>query len=76
MSHTMTNRVIIDNCVVFKDGNGIRIVPFALVKKLYPSVKLDNIKTIKTGSRYSDNKLLSQLSDGIMKFEDLIVLLP
>ena len=73
---TMTNRVIIDNCVVIKEVNGIRIIPFKLMKKLFPTVILENIKTINTGTRYSDNRLLSQLSDGIMKFEDLIILLP
>lgn len=72
MSDSMTNHVIIDNCVVIKDGHGLRIVPFSLMKKLYPTVNLDNIKTIKSGNRYSDNKLLSHLSDGIMSFEDLI----
>ena len=75
---TMTNRVIIDNCVVIKEVNGIRIIPFKLMKKLFPTVILENmnIKTINTGSRYSDNRLLCQLSEGNMKFEDLIVLLP
>lgn len=76
MTNTMTNRVIIDNCVVFKHDNGIQIVPFKLMKKLYPTVKLDNIKIIKSGNRYSDNKLISHLSDGIMSFEDLIMNYP
>jgi len=69
----MTNRVIIANCVVFKDGNGLRIVPFTLVKKLYPTTKIDKIQIIQSGSKFSDNQLLSHLSDGVLSFEDLIL---
>ena len=69
----MTSRVIIANCVVIQDGNVLSITPLKLMRKLQHTLQLDQIQTITTGSKYSDNRLLSHLSDGIVLFEDLIL---
>ena len=58
----MVTRVIIANCVVIQDGNVLSITPLKLIRKL----QLDQIQKITTGSKYSDNRLLSHLSDGIV----------
>ena len=58
----MVSRVIIANCVVIQDGNVLSITPLKLIRKL----QLDQIQKITTGSKYSDNRLLSHLSDGIV----------
>lgn len=73
VSHYMAYRVIIANCVVIKYGNELKIIPLNLIKKLQPTLQLDQIQTITTGSKYSDNRLLSHLSDGVVLFEDLIM---
>ena len=44
-----------------------------LVKKLYLTTKIDKIQIIQSGSKFSDNQLLSHLSDGVLSFEDLIL---
>ena len=69
----MVSRVIIANCVVIQDGNVLSITPLKLIRKLQPTLQLDQIQKITTGSKYSDNRLLSHLSDGIVLFEDLIL---
>jgi hypothetical protein len=69
----MVSRVIIANCVVIQDGNVLSITPLKLIRKLQPTLQVDQIQKITTGSKYSDNRLLSQLSDGIVLFEDLIL---
>ena len=62
----MVSRVIIANCVVIQDGNVLSITPLKLIRKLQPTLQVDQIQKITTGSKYSDNRLLSQLSDGIV----------
>ena len=62
----MVSRVIIANCVVIQDGNVLSITPLKLIRKLQPTLQLDQIQKITTVSKYSDNRLLSQLSDGIV----------
>ena len=62
----MVSRVIIANCVVIQDGNVLSITPLKLIRKLQPTLQLDQIQKITTGSKYSDNRLLSHLSDGIV----------
>lgn len=61
--------VIIDNQVVSKFmGNGIRICSINYAEKC---LKMDtnNLIRIRTGSKIGDNKLLQQLSDGMVSFE-------
>ena len=62
----MVSRVIIANCVVIQDGNVLSITPLKLIRKLQPTLQLDQIQKNTTGSKYSDNRLLSHLSDGIV----------
>ena len=62
----MVSRVIIANCVVIQDGNVLSITPLKLIRKLQPTLQVDQIQKITTGSKYSDNRLLSHLSDGIV----------
>ena len=66
------NSVVIDNCIVSKFmGNGLRIRPISLQKKINPNFNINSVKKITYGSRLNDSKILQQLSDGILKYEDL-----
>ena len=66
------NAVIIDNCIVSKFmGNGLRIRPISLEKKIKPTFNINSLKKITYGSRLNDNKIIQQLADGILKYEDL-----
>lgn len=66
------NAVIIDNCIVSKFmGNGLRIHPISLEKKFNPTFNINSLKKITYGSRLNDIKIIQQLSDGILKYEDL-----
>jgi hypothetical protein len=66
------NSVIIDNCIVSKFmGNGLRIRPISLEKKLNPTFNINSVKKITYGSRIKDNQIIQQLSDGILKYNDL-----
>ena len=66
------NSVIIDNCIVSKIiGNGLRIRPISLEEKMNPTFNINSLKKITYGSRLDDNKIIQQLSDGILKYEEL-----
>ena len=66
------NSVIIDNCVVSKFmENGVRITPINLKQKLNPNFNISSLLKITYGSKVKDNKILSDLCEGILKFEDL-----
>jgi hypothetical protein len=65
------NSVVIDNCIVSKFTNGIRIRPISLEKKFNPTFNINSLKKITYGSRLNDNKIIQQLSDGILKYEKL-----
>lgn len=66
------NSVIIDNCIVSKImGNGLRIRSINLEKKLNPTFNINSVKKITYGSRLKNNKIIQQLSDGILKYDDL-----
>ena len=66
------NRVIIDNCIVLRMERGVCIRPIRLAKKLNPNLNINAIPKITYGNRFEDNKILSQLSDGHINFEDLL----
>ena len=65
------NSFIIDNCVVSKLEGGISIIPIKLVLKKNPNTNINSIRKITYGTRYNDNKILSELSDGVLNFNDL-----
>ena len=66
------NSVIIDNCIVSKImGNGLRIRPISLEEKMNPTFNINSLKKITYGNRLDDNKIIQQLSDGILKYEEL-----
>jgi hypothetical protein len=52
-------------------GNGLRIRPISLEKKLNPTFNINSVKKITYGSRIKDNQIIQQLSDGILKYNDL-----
>jgi hypothetical protein len=66
------NRVIIDNCVVSKVGNnGIHICgKSAFMKRA--NVDINDIPIVTFGNRIKDNEIIKNLSDGVLKFNDLI----
>jgi hypothetical protein len=66
------DQVIIDNCIVSKFmGDGVSIRPINLEKKINPSFDMNSLRRITYGNRMMNNQILSQLSTGILKFEDL-----
>ncbi len=70
-----TNAVIIDNCIIFKMnyGSGSRITPISLAKKMYPQLVVDSLPKITAGNRVKDNYIISRLSNGTLRFEDLLI---
>jgi len=64
---------VIDNCIVSKlMGNGLRIRPISLEKKLNPNFNINSLQKIEYGSRLKDNKIIQQLCNGTLKYEDLL----
>jgi len=62
------NSIIIDNCIILRFmDNGISIKKIS--KK---DSEMNNLERITTGSRIGDVYLIQQLSDGILKYEDLL----
>jgi hypothetical protein len=50
---------------------GVRIRPITLEKKLNPNFNIHSLQKIEYGSRMKDNKIIQQLCDGTLKYEDL-----
>ena len=66
------NSVVIDNCIVSKlTGNVVRIQKITSYLKENPNFNIDSLQNIGYGSRLKDNKIIQQLCDGILKYEDL-----
>jgi len=66
------NSVVIDNCIVSKImGNGLRIRPISLENKLNSNFNINSLQKIEYGSRLKDNKIIQQLCNGTLKYEDL-----
>jgi len=65
------NNYIVDNCVISKIySNGTtRICKISFYEKYYGNTS--EFKVIKTGSRVSDNKLISSIAEGTIDFEYL-----
>jgi predicted aspartyl protease len=63
--------IIIDNCIISKIMvNEISITPISLAKKKNPLLNI-NLQKITYGSRENDNSVISQLSTGVLKYEDI-----
>jgi len=71
----VTNRVVIDNCIVSNMSHGgvqgVRIRPIRLEKKLNPNFDINSLQKIEYGSRWKDNEIIQKLCDGTLKYEDL-----
>lgn len=65
--------IIIDNCIVSKDGNGIRITPIKLARKLYPTLNINILQKITFGNKFNDNTVINRLAMGTMTFNQLFV---
>lgn len=65
------NRVVIDNLIVTKLGNGVQIRSINMERKINPNFVLENIHKISYGSKKEDNNIISLLCNGTLKFEDL-----
>jgi hypothetical protein len=64
------NNYIVDNCVISKIySNGTRICKISFYEKYYGNTSA--FQVIKTGSRGSDNKLISDIAEGTIDFEYL-----
>lgn len=71
--NTNITHIIIDNCVVSCTPEySLCIRSLSLENKLNPSLNLDELVTVTTGSRQSDAKLIRDLSDGKVVFQDII----
>lgn len=55
------------DCIISKDGNGIRITPIRLAKKLYPSIKIDTLQVIP----YTKGAI-QLIADGILSFDQFM----
>jgi hypothetical protein len=55
------------DCIISKDGNGIRITPIRLAKKLYPSIKIDTLQVIP----YTKG-IIQKLADGLLSFDQFM----
>ncbi len=73
LAPAMDARVIIDNCIVSKTHNGVRVTPIRLAKKRPEllNIDVDGLKKITFGSKLADNGVLSKLATGEMNYEDL-----
>ena len=66
------NSVIISNCIVSKNcGNGICIRSIKLEKKMNPNLNIDLLQKFSYGNKKDDHFIIQQLSNGLLKFEDL-----
>ena len=66
------DQVIIDNCVVSRFmGNGVNICPIRLAKKKHPTFEAGLLPRLTFGNRVEDNRVLRELSDGTLNFDDL-----
>ena len=64
--------IIIDNCVVTGSSNqSVCIRSIKMYTKMYPHVKLELLPKITFGSRQKDNRIISLLCDGKLKFENI-----
>ena len=57
------------DCIISKDGNGFRITPIRLAKKLYPSIKIDTLQVI---PYTKGNRSIQLLADGILSFDQFM----
>ena len=72
INHLKMNHVIIGNCIVTNVmGNEVRIRPIALEEKLNPNFNVNSLQRFTTGNKIRDNRIIKQLCDGNLKFEDL-----
>lgn len=55
------------DCIISKDGNGIRITPIRLAKKIYPSIKIDTLQVIP----YTKG-IIQKLADGLLSFDQFM----
>ena len=55
------------DCIISKDGNGIRITPIRLAKKLYPSINIDTLQEI-----HYTKGTIQKIADGILSFDQFM----
>jgi hypothetical protein len=67
-----TTNFIIDNCVVTRYPTGVRLASIKLIKKMNKNFTEVNLPKISTGSRLSDNQLISKLADGDVHFDEVV----
>jgi hypothetical protein len=64
--------IIIDNVVITKyNGGGIRITPIKLCIKYVNNFNVNNLEKLNFGSVAKDNKIISSLATGKIKYDDL-----
>ena len=67
----------IDNRIVEKFGNGVKISPIKIFERQYNvKLHLDNIPYVFTGSRQTDCLLMNRLILGEINYDDLHVIYP
>jgi len=70
--YIIMDSIVIDNCVVTKlMGNGLRICSIKYAEK-HRLANINTLKKITTGNKKKDNKLIQQLSDGKLSFNDVL----
>ena len=62
---------IIDNVVVSRNGNGCKIASIAWYTKRGIDINQYNIRRISTGTRLSDNRIITQLAGGVLTYDNV-----
>lgn len=67
-------KIIIDNCVVTNYDNGICVRSIKLENKLNKNTNINNLKTISYGNRQKDNKIIQQLCNAKITFQEIFTI--
>ena len=63
---------MIDNIIVERNKNRIRLIPVRLAHKLHPNMDISSIRVITTGNRISDHKyIIHGLLDRYITFDQI-----
>ncbi len=65
-------KIIVDNCIVVKRKYGIQILSIKLAQKQNPNLNINEIQMFTTGNKINDHRIIQDLSDGIISFDELI----
>jgi len=62
---------IIDNIVISRNGNGCKIASISWYAKRGIDINQYNIRRISTGTRLSDNRIITKLAGGVLTYDNV-----